>query len=200
MNRLCEDFFLRTDVVTLASELLGKRLATFIGGIRSAGIIVETEAYRSFDDKASHASLGRKTKRNAIMYGLGGHAYVYRCYGIHNLFNVVTGPESRADAVLIRAVEPVEGIDIILERRGKIRLDRTVAGGPGALCQALGIQLIHNGVHLLAADSPIWIEEGLPRPGEIVASPRVGVAYAEEDGKLPWRFRLRDNPWTSPAK
>ena len=163
-------------------------------------MIVETEAYRGPEDRASHAYGHRRTKRNEVMYLDGGISYAYQCYGIHALFNIVTHKADSPHAVLVRAIEPIYGIDIMLRRRSKEVLDRTVAGGPGALTEALGINLSHNGLPLIS--SSIWIEDrGIEiLPENIVASPRVGVDYAGEDAKLPWRFRIRDSKWTSKAK
>lgn len=188
------------DVVGLSRDLLGKQLFTNVDGVLTGGIIVETEAYRAPDDRASHAFGNRKTARNAIMFEPGGAAYVYLCYGIHHLFNIVTGPRDLPHAILIRAIQPTTGADVILSRRKKSVLNRTVAGGPGALAQGLAIDRSLNGEFI---DGPlIYVVKGNMRviDNDIIASPRVGVDYAGEDAKLPWRFRLKDNPWTSPAK
>jgi len=199
MNKLPVSFYEREDVVQIARELLGKVLCTHFDGVLTKGIIVETEAYNGRTDKASHAYRG-KTQRNSIMFGGPGQAYVYLCYGIHHLFNVVTNKEGYADAVLIRAIEPLEGIDRILQRRNKTRLERSVGGGPGIVSKALGITTEHYGLDL--AGDKIWIEDHQNEilNDQIVASPRVGVDYAEEDALLPWRFRIKDNGFTSPAK
>lgn len=194
----------RSEKVTeLAPFLLGCRLCTRFAGTLTAGIIVETEAYAGVIDRASHAYSGRQTSRTHIMYQGGGVAYVYLCYGIHHLFNVVTSIEGEPHAILIRAIQPNMGIETILERRGQNRLARNTTGGPGLVTQALGISRIHNGIDLCG--ETIWIEkptqEGMQiKKSEIVCSPRVGVAYAQEDALLPWRFRIKDNPFTSPAK
>jgi DNA-3-methyladenine glycosylase len=193
-------FYERNDVVLIAKELLGKVLCTSFNGTMTSGIIVETEAYDGRMDKACHAHIHGKTERTKIMYGEAGHAYVYLCYGIHHLFNVVTNKKGLADAVLIRAIEPLDGIPTILERRNKTKLERSVGGGPGIASQALGITTNNYG-HLLTK-APIWIEDRgvCYEEDQIIESPRVGVDYAGEDAKLPWRFRVKGNAYTSPAK
>src|SRR5690606_10315891 len=153
---LPENFYTRENVVQIARELLGKVLVTDFDGQRTSGIIVETEAYAGVGDKASHAYGGRRTSRTETMYSRGGVAYVYLCYGIHHLFNVVTNVENIPHAILIRAVEPVEGIDIMLQRRSKIRLTPQLTAGPGAMSQALGISTRHSGLSL---NTHIYIED-----------------------------------------
>jgi DNA-3-methyladenine glycosylase len=150
-------------------------------------VITETEAYAGAGDKASHASGGRRTARNEPMYGQGGVAYVYLCYGIHHLFNVVTNREGTPHAVLVRAVHPLEGIDVMVQRRGRVRFS---TGGPGTLSQALGIHTSQSGTDLLG--TRIWIEDrGIVVPQkEVIVGPRVGVDYAGEDALLPYRFRI----------
>jgi DNA-3-methyladenine glycosylase len=159
-------------------------------------MIIETEAYRAPEDKASHAYGMRHTQRNTVMYKAGGICYIYLCYGLHSLLNVVTHQEGMPHAILIRAIEPTIGVDIMLKRRNKQRVDRTLTGGPGTLAQALGINQCHNGLSLTS--TRIWIEDrGVIIPEDnILASPRVGVDYAEEDALLPWRFRIKNHPWT----
>jgi len=190
-------YYQEQDALQVSKNLLGKFLLTNFNGMLTGGMIVETEAYCAPDDKASHASGNRRTKRNEVMYHKGGVSYVYLCYGIHSLFNVVVHREDIPHAVLIRALEPTIGLDIMLQRRCKTKLDRTITSGPGVLTQALGINLLHNGLSLV--DTAIWIEDrGVKLPeNEVVASPRVGVDYAAEDARLPWRFRIVGNPWTS---
>jgi DNA-3-methyladenine glycosylase len=200
MPRLKRSFFLYPDVVEVSRRLLGKHLFTRTGGRLTGGVIVETEAYAGPSDRASHAFGNRRTPRNRVMYSRGGVAYVYLCYGIHPLFNIVTNEQDIPHAVLIRAIEPTHGVDVMLDRRKKQALDRTLAGGPGALTGALGIRCGHNGVSLLGRE--IWLEDrGVSvAPEAVLAGPRVGVAYAGADAKRPWRFRLRDSAWTSPAR
>ena len=191
MRRLPVSYYRHHDVLYLSQDLIGKMLMTHIDGELTGGIIVETEAYRGPEDRASHAHKGRRTRRNEVMFAKGGFAYVYRCYGIHNLFNIVTNEAEIPHAILIRAIEPVEGIPTMLRRRGKDKLDRTLTAGPGALCQALGIDLRHNGLSLSGPE--IWLEDrGLTyAPDQIVTAPRIGIAYAGEDALLPWRFCLK---------
>lgn len=196
--KLEKDFYLREDVVQISRELLGKYLFTKINGKLTAGIITETEAYAGEIDKASHAYNNRRTNRTEIMFAEGGVSYVYLCYGIHHLFNVVTSFRDQPHAVLIRAIKPAEGIKTILERRklepskNNINLvtsgKKKIAGGPGTVSQALGIQTVHSGLDLTR--NTIWIEDkriNIP-PKDIVVGPRVGVDYAGEDAKLPYRF------------
>ena len=202
MARLSGDFYKNTDVVVVAKSLLGKYLVTNIDGEIAAGRIVETEAYRAPDDKACHAYQNRKTNRTKVMFAPGGTAYVYLCYGIHHLFNVVTGPEEMAHAVLIRGIEPIENIPLMLKRRNFKSLKRQLTAGPGVLSKALGITTAHSGMNMVNPDSLIWLEDRgeTIQPESIICSPRVGVAYAEECALWDWRFRIADSTWTSPAK
>lgn len=200
MIKLQSSFYSRSDTLQVSKELLGKHLVTQFDGLRTSGMIVETEAYLGKEDRACHAWNGRRTARTEVMYAPGGTAYVYLCYGIHHLFNVVTHAADVPHAVLIRAVEPVDGLPEMLRRRKKTRLERSLTAGPGALSGALGILTSHTGLSLLG--DQIWLEDhGYSWSEEdVVASPRVGVGYAGEDALLPYRFRLRHSVWTSPAK
>lgn len=199
-KRLSRSFYLRDDVVTVARELLGKKLVTSFDGRRSAGIIVETEAYAGIIDRASHAYGDRRTRRTEVMYGEGGLAYVYLCYGLFHLFNVVAGPRETPLAVLVRAIAPAEGLALMQSRCQRPGATMELGNGPGKLTRALGIQTAHTGMSLLRG-SPVWIEEGLPLAEEEIASgTRVGVAYALEDALLPYRFWVRDHPAVSRAK
>lgn len=194
-------FYEHDDVTYVAQSLLGKVLCTHIDGIYTSGIIVETEAYRGTDDKACHSCSFGYTERTKIMFGRPGVAYVFLCYGIHHLFNVVTNKEDRADAVLIRAIEPCDGIEHILKRRNHSTLKRATGGGPGIVSSALGITTKkHYGADLL--ESTIWIEERGSQISDdkIISSPRIGVDYAGEDALLPWRYRIRNNKFTSPQE
>ncbi|SFH26049.1 DNA-3-methyladenine glycosylase [Pedobacter insulae] len=197
MPKLLYSFYQRDDVVGLAVELLGKQLFTFIDGKLTSGIIVETEAYNGISDKASHAYGDRFTPRTATMYEAGGITYVYLCYGIHHLLNVVTAPKGTPQAVLIRAVEPLEGVPAMLERRDMSRLAPRITAGPGSVAKAFGIDKKLNAKDLLGEE--IWIEDnGLKiEPSKIVASPRVGVDYAGDHALLPWRFYVKGNPYVS---
>ena len=199
-QKLPQTFYARGNVAQIARDLLGKVLCTNINGAYTAGIIVETEAYCGRNDKACHSFVHGKTERTKIMFGEPGHAYIYLCYGIHHLFNVVTNVEGLADAVLIRAIEPLEGIETILQRRNKKTLIRNVGGGPGIASKALGITTEFYGTNLQG--NLIWLEdrEILFKASSIIASPRVGVDYASDDAFLPWRFRAKNNAFTSPAK
>ena len=201
-TRLPKSFYLDDDVVSRARALLGCRLWTRINGEVTAGVIVETEAYDGLTDRASHAYGGKRTQRTEVFYRAGGIAYTYLCYGIHTLFNVITGPEQIPQAVLIRAVAPCEGLDTILSRRKQTKIQRNTAGGPGLVSQALGITTSLNGTDL--GGNTVWLTEGSreekPTESDILASPRIGIDYAGVDALLPWRFRIRDSAFTSPAK
>lgn len=187
MGKLPRSFYLRDDVVTIARELLGKVLVSDIDGVRTAGIITETEAYAGTIDRASHAFGGRRTARTEVMYGRGGVAYVYLCYGIHHLFNVVTNASDTPHAVLVRAMHPVLGIDVMKERRRQARL---TTGGPGTVSQALGIRTAHTGTDLLGTILRIEDRGIVVPPAAIITGPRIGVDYAGEDALLPYRFHF----------
>lgn len=190
-------YYLNPDVLFLAKDLLGKVLYTHIEGQTTAGIIVETEAYFGELDKASHAYGGRRTNRTEIMYSEGGVSYVYLCYGIHHLFNIVTSVKGEPHAVLIRAVEPLTGTEIMEQRRNMPVTKSAISSGPGSAAKALGIDHVLNKKDL--GGEEIWIEDhGIKyTEDEIAASPRVGVAYAHEDAFLPWRFFVKDNKYVS---
>lgn len=177
-------------MVTVARDLLGKVLCTRVSGRVTKVAITETEAYAGVDDRASHAYGGRRTRRTEPMYSEGGVAYVYLCYGIHHLFNVVTGKRDDPQAVLVRAGSPLEGIDLMLERRGKSRSDKRLLAGPGSLAQALAIHTRLTGTSL--SGNRIWIEDhGISVCGkEITAGPRIGVDYAGADAAKPYRFLI----------
>jgi DNA-3-methyladenine glycosylase len=183
------------DVVQVARRLLGKILCTKINGFITKGTIVEAEAYSGDNDKACHAHGQKMTPRNKVMFGPGGHAYIYLCYGIHHLFNVVTNKRGKADAVLIRALEPVEGIDTMRLRRGLDGLEPRLTSGPGVLTQAMGISTSFNEVNL--DGDTIWLEEGGEANIEIGATTRIGVGYAGEDALKPWRFYSEGCKWVS---
>jgi DNA-3-methyladenine glycosylase len=187
---LPRSFYLREDVVAVSRDLLGKVLRTEINGRRTSAVITETEAYAGITDRASHAYNDRRTRRTEPMYGPGGTAYVYLCYGIHHLFNVVTNVSGVPHAVLIRAGEPHSGLPAMLGRRRKPRADRSLLAGPGSLARALGITTALTGSSLL--DGPIRIEDhGLKfDEADISTGPRIGIDYAGEDAARPYRFRL----------
>lgn len=195
--KLKEEYYLNEDVVSLAKDLLGKILYTKIDNETTAGIIVETEAYFGIKDKASHAYGGRRTNRTETMYGNGGIAYVYLCYGMHNLFNIVSSKENDPHAVLIRGIEPLVGIDIIEQRRNMPHTKGAISAGPGSAAKALGIDKTFNAKNLTGDD--IWIEDHAIRyqDEDIAATPRVGIAYAKEHALLPWRFFVKGNKYVS---
>ena len=197
MKKLTLDFYKRTNVLEVAQELLGKILVTNRDGIITSGRIVEVEAYNGFIDKASHAFGGRRTNRNEIMYADGGVAYVYLCYGIHHLFNVVTHNKETPHAILIRALEPVKGIDEMLKRVGKKKLDNTLTRGPGNLSKALAITTEQSCISLLGKKLFIGDDDFVFNKNEIAASPRIGVDYAGKDALLPYRFFIKGNPFVS---
>lgn len=189
MKKLPLSFYQRNDVVQIAKELLGKIIVTKFNGITTSGRIVETEAYNGVVDKASHAYGGRRTARTEIMYQPGGTAYVYLCYGIHHLFNVVTNSKDTPHAVLIRGIEPLKGIETIMYRLNKIRKDKKTGIGPGNASKALGILTEHTGHSLLSNDLFIADDGYKVDPAKILTGARVGVDYAQEDALLPYRFR-----------
>ena len=184
------DFYLRDDVVSVAKDLLGKVLCSNLDDGITRAVITETEAYAGVGDKASHAYGDRRTTRTEPMYQQGGRAYVYLCYGIHHLFNVVVGDIDEPLAVLVRACEPLEGVAAMRRRRGKPDGEKLILGGPGTLTQALGITTDMTGTSLL--DDQLWIEDHghRIRSKHIVVGPRVGIDYAEEDAERPYRFRF----------
>ncbi|HEY6902450.1 MAG TPA: DNA-3-methyladenine glycosylase [Puia sp.] len=197
IKKLGDDFYDRPSVVTVARDLLGKVLVTTFDGELTSGRIVEVEAYNGVVDRASHSYGGRRTRRTEVMYGAGGTAYVYLIYGIHHLFNVVTNKKDTPHAVLVRALEPLEGIETMLRRTGKRKLDYTLTRGPGNLSKALGLLTSHTG-WLLSSDEIYIGDDGYRvRKAQIVATPRIGVDYAGEDKKLPYRFYVEGNPYVS---
>lgn len=187
---LPRDFYLREDVVRVSRDLLGKVLCSRVNGAVTRAMITETEAYAGEGDRASHAWGGRRTRRTEPMYRAGGTAYVYLCYGLHHLFNVVTAPAETPHAVLVRAAEPVDGLTLMLKRRRKRKADRTFMAGPGSLAQALGITTRLTGTSLLG--KRVWIEDhGVAvAEAEVAVGPRVGIDYAGEDAARPYRFRI----------
>jgi len=218
LRKLGADFYDRAGVVAVARDLLGKVLVTEFGGRRTSGRIVETEAYNGVGDRASHAWSGRRTRRTEVMYAAGGTAYVYLIYGIHHLFNVVTNKKDIPHAVLVRALEPMEGVEVMRERMGRdggtrkrggaetnedggvdevLKPDYSLTRGPGNLSRALGLRTVHTGVSLLGDE--IWIGDNGYRPkrSEIIAGPRIGVDYAGVDAGLPYRFYIKGSPYVS---
>lgn len=196
--RLAQGFFAR-DTLVVARDLLGRRLVRVLDGVRVSGKIVETEAYIGEKDDACHASPGL-TERNASMYGPAGHAYVYLIYGMYHCFNIVTGQEGFPAAVLVRALEPLEGLESMRARRGRVgaRDVRKLTSGPGRLCQALAIDRRHDGADLCAPEASLFLTVGDPVPDTAVAtSPRVNVRGDEAAVSAPWRFYAEGNPHVS---
>jgi DNA-3-methyladenine glycosylase len=195
--KLKRDFYTRTDTLRVARELLGKRLVVPApSGRRVSGRIVEVEAYLGAEDRAAHSYGNRRTRRTETMYAVGGTVYVFFVYGMHHQFNVVTGPAGRPHALLVRAVEPEEGMELMLERR-PARNVRELTSGPGKLCKALGIDRTFDGEDLMG--TRVWIEDaGLNiAPEQVATGARIGVAYAGEDALKPYRFWLKGNEYVS---
>jgi DNA-3-methyladenine glycosylase len=194
---LPETYFQSPDVVALSRDLIGKYLFTSIDNEITGGYIVETEAYAGVLDKASHAYGGRMTPRTQTMYMPGGVSYVYLCYGIHEMFNIVTSVEGQPHAILIRAVQPTDGIDVMMRRRNMNTLKPNITKGPGSVAKALGISRKINAFSLQG--DTIWIEDrGLTFAGEAIAAvPRIGVDYAGDDALLAYRFYVKGNIYVS---
>jgi DNA-3-methyladenine glycosylase len=187
------------DALSIAKKLLGKIIVTHICEKKCMGRIVETEAYMAPEDLACHARGNRRTPRTETMFSRPGTAYVYKCYGIHDLFNVVTAPENIAHAILIRGIEPIEGIQWMEERRKMTINSHSITNGPGKLTSAMGIDTSHDGINLTLINSPISIcEAKLDSDFEIIEGPRVGMSHhTKHCGHYPWRYRIKDNRWTS---
>lgn len=199
MKKLPLSFYLREDVVTIAKELLGKVLVTSWNDEKTSGRIVETEAYAGELDRASHASKGR-TERTEVMFGAGGRAYVYLCYGIHQMFNIVTSKEGEPHAILIRAVEPLEGKDIMLQRTGKKKWDNAITSGPGRVGKAFGFHTSQCGLSLTSDELYIADDGFEVKENDIVSSPRIGVDYAGDHAEWHYRFYLKGSPYVSGMK
>jgi DNA-3-methyladenine glycosylase len=194
---LPEAYFQSSDVVALSRDLIGKYLFTSIDDEITGGYIVETEAYAGVMDKASHAYGGRMTPRTQTMYMPGGVSYVYLCYGIHEMFNIVTSVEGQPHAILIRAVQPTDGIDVMMRRRNMNMLKPNITKGPGSVAKALGISRKINAFSLQG--DTIWVEDrGLTFANEVIAAvPRIGVDYAGDDALLAYRFYVKGNIYVS---
>jgi DNA-3-methyladenine glycosylase len=185
-----------SDTIAISQYLLGKVLVSTIDDKITAGIIVEVEAYKAPQDKASHAYNNRRTARTKVMYEKGGISYIYLCYGLHQMFNVVTGPQGSPHAILIRSIEPIIGLSTIKARRSV--KGNNLTNGPGKLSAALGINTSFNGIDITDKRSKIWIGEDVSyKCSDIISGPRVGIAYAKECAHWPWRFYLSDNKWVS---
>ena len=193
--KLKEAFFQRQHPDTIARDLLGKVLVTYRNNVLTSGIIVETEAY-SFKEKGSHAYNNLYTARTSIMFECGGVAYVYLCYGIHSMFNIVTNTKDKAEAVLVRALQPLDGQTEMRRRANSDSIHR-ITSGPGKLAKALGIDRTLNGKHL--GGDEVWVEDIGTKIAkyQVVTTSRIGIDYAGDDAHLPWRFYLQDNPWVS---
>lgn len=197
MKKLAREFYTRADTLQIARDLLGKVLVVPTAtGKKVSGIIVETEAYLGIEDKAAHSYGNRRTKRTETMFAVGGTVYIFLIYGMYYQFNVVAGAIGTPHAILVRAVEPIDGIEIMRERRGRAMKDANLTSGPGKLCIALGIDKTFNNEDLLG--KRIWLEDGAEIPlGEIKCGKRVGIDYAEEYAEKPWRFWINRNIFVS---
>lgn len=196
-KKLRTDYYLNPNVCQLAQQLLGKLLVTNFDDQLTVARIVETEAYNGVVDKASHSYGGRRTNRTSVMYEKGGLAYVYLCYGMHHLFNVVTSIKDEPHAVLIRAAEPLFGMDIMLQRSNKTKLDFSISRGPGNVSKALGISTAMTGMSLQSETLFIADDGFVLKDNEWIATPRIGVDYAGTDALLPYRFIVRGNKYVS---
>ena len=187
-------FYRKENVIQISKSLLGKKIYSNINNQLVSGMIVETEAYNGIKDKASHAFNNNLTKRTQPMFSIGGISYIYLCYGIHHLFNIVTNNENIPDAILIRAVQPLCGINIMQKRRN-VNTNK-LCSGPGCFTKSFGIDLRHNQYSLIS--NTIWIEDYKSiNANNIICSPRVGIAYAKDFKFKPWRFRIKNNLYTS---
>lgn len=201
MKKLDREFYNR-DSILVAKELLGKVLVHEIDGQRIAVKIVETEAYMGFEDKAAHSYGGKRTSRVEVMYGDPGFSYLFMIYGMYFCFNIVTNEKEKPQAVLIRAAEPVEGIEWMAQKRFERSYEqltksqrRGLTNGPGKLCRALSLDKSFNGMDLCGNE--VYVEEDKSRNLSIVTTKRVGIDYAEEAKDYPWRFYIEGNEYVS---
>ena len=190
-------YYKNSDTLELSKDILGKKLVTKVDNQNTSGIIVESEAYLGVSDRASHAFDNKLTSRTSTMFEEGGISYIYLCYGMHILFNIVTNNKGIPEAILIRAIKPIDGISMMCKRRNMKEKSYNLTNGPGKLSQALGITKKLNG-HSLYGDD-IWIEDIKMsfKDNNILSSPRIGVDYAGTDAKLPYRFYIKNNKWVS---
>ncbi|MCU0322407.1 MAG: DNA-3-methyladenine glycosylase [Chitinophagaceae bacterium] len=200
LKKITPSFYTQKNVLVVAKSLLGKLLVTQFNHQLTISRIVETEAYKGITDKASHAFNNRRTARTEIMFGNGGFSYVYLCYGVHYLFNVVTHTINHPHAVLIRATEPILGIETMLGRTGKLTLDYSLTKGPGNVAKAMGINKLHSGINLQSNELFIADDGYKISTNNILATKRIGVDYAGEDALLPYRFIVKDNLYVSGKK
>ncbi|MCU0403065.1 MAG: DNA-3-methyladenine glycosylase [Chitinophagaceae bacterium] len=188
-------YFQQENTLLLAKDLIGKILVTHFGQGLTSGRIVETEAYLGENDRASHAFGNRRTARTEAMYLEGGHSYIYLCYGIHHLFNIVTHRKDVPHAILIRGLEPMEGIDLMMQRRKKAKFEPSLSRGPGSLAQAMGLHTSQSGKPLDPSGSVyLTSDDHTFQPDRIDCGPRIGVAYAAQDALLPYRFFVKGHP------
>ncbi|WP_242692258.1 DNA-3-methyladenine glycosylase [Aridibaculum aurantiacum] len=197
MKKLPPEFYRRSDVITITRDLIGKLVVTTFDGLTTSGRIVEAEAYNGPHDKAAHSYNNRRTNRTEVMFAEGGVAYVYLCYGIHQMFNIVTNQKDIPNAILIRALEPVAGIDTMLLRSDKITHGYDLTRGPGNVAKALGIYTRHSGMSLQGNEIFIADDGTTYSDDEIAITPRIGVDYAGEDALLPYRFILKSSKYLS---
>lgn len=195
------DFYNR-DTLIVAKELLGKNLIRTINGQKLISRIVETEAYIGPIDKAAHSYNNKKTARNEVMFADAGHAYIYFIYGMYYCFNIVTEEKDKPCAVLIRATQPLEGLDLMSINRYKKSLSditkyqyKNLTNGPSKLCMALNLDKNLNGINLFTEE--LYVEESNYNNFEVVETTRINIDYAEEARFFPWRFYIKDNPWVS---
>jgi len=200
MKLLAPAFYNRKNVLIIAKELLGKIIVTCVDGDVTSARIVEVEAYNGEGDRASHAFGGRRTKRTEVMYGSGGNAYVYLCYGIHHLFNVVTNAQDIPHAILVRGAEPLKGVSVMLQRTKKFKQDHSLTRGPGNVSKALGIYTAMTGSSLQGDIIAIYEDGKRYKNEEIGITPRIGVDYAGDDALLPYRFFVKGSPYVSGPK
>ncbi len=200
LKKLDRSFYSRKNVLEIARDLLGKILVTQLNGIYSSGRIVETEAYAGVNDRASHAFGGKRTARSEHLYGDPGTVYIYICYGMHHLFNVITNKKNIPHGVLIRALEPMEGIEHMLNRSGKLTADYSLTKGPGNLSRAMGMTKNYSGGNVFS-DEIFIVDDGLRyKKDDIVTTKRIGVDGAGKDANLLYRFIVRGNPYVSAKK
>lgn len=200
LKLLDKSFYNRKNVLQVARDLLGKILITQLDDVRTSGRIVETEAYAGVGDRASHAFGGRRTARSEHLYGEPGTVYIYISYGMHHLFNVITNKKDTPHGVLIRALEPMEGVEHMLDRTGKLSGDFSITKGPGNLSRAMGMTKIHSGGNVFSKEIFIADDGMRYKKNEIIITKRIGVEGAREDAELPYRFIVKGNPYVSAKK